>query len=73
MSLRALGFPQDRMRVVVLHDLNLNVPHAVMSIEHGGRTLILDNQVSRVVPHETIRHCRPIYSVNETHWWLHRA
>jgi hypothetical protein len=28
---------------------------------------------SQVVPHETIRHYKPIYSVNETHWWLHRA
>ena len=73
MSLRALGFPQERMRVVVLQDLNLGVAHAVMSIEHGGRTLILDNQVSRVVPDTAIRHYRPVYSVNETHWWLHRA
>ena len=73
MSLRALGFPQDSMRVVVLQDMNLGVAHAVMSIEQDGRTLILDNQVSQVVPHEKIRHYKPIYSVNETHWWLHRA
>ena len=73
MSLRALGFPQETMRVVVLQDLNLRVAHAVMSIEHGGQTLILDNQIDRVVPHRVIRHYRPIYSVNETHWWLHRV
>jgi predicted transglutaminase-like cysteine proteinase len=73
MSLRALGFAPERMRVVVLQDLNLGVPHAVMSLEHGGRTLILDNQVDRVVPDTAIRHYRPVYSVNETHWWLHRA
>ena len=73
MSLRALGVPSDRMRVVVLQDINLGVAHAVMSIEQAGRTLILDNQVSQVVPHETIRHYKPIYSVNETHWWLHRS
>lgn len=73
MSLRALGFPQEHMRVVVLQDLNLKVAHAVMSIDHDGQTLILDNQVSRVIPHQVIRHYRPIYSINETHWWLHRA
>jgi predicted transglutaminase-like cysteine proteinase len=73
MSLRALGFPPADMRIVVLNDLNLGVPHAVMSLEHGGRTLILDNQISRVVPDTVIRHYQPIYSVNETHWWLHRA
>jgi predicted transglutaminase-like cysteine proteinase len=73
MSLRALGVPSDRMRVVVLQDINLGVAHAVMSIEQDGRTLILDNQISQVVPHETIRHYKPIYSVNESHWWLHRA
>ena len=60
-------------RIVVLQDLNLGIAHAVMSLEHEGETLILDNQVSRVVRHEVIRHYKPIYSVNETHWWLHRA
>jgi predicted transglutaminase-like cysteine proteinase len=73
MTLRALGFDQERMRVIVLTDLNLRVAHAVMSIEHGGQTLILDNQVSRVLPDTAIHHYRPIYSVNETHWWLHRS
>ncbi len=72
MALRALGFDADQLRIVVLQDLNLNVPHAVLAVYLNGRTLILDNQISRVVDAATIRHYRPIYSINENAWWLHR-
>jgi hypothetical protein len=33
---------------------------------------VLDNQISRVVPAEIINHYKPIYSINEQAWWLHR-
>lgn len=73
MSLRALGFANDRMKIVVLRDLNLRLAHAVLAVELDGRRYVLDNQVKDVVPDTVIRHYKPIYSVNETHWWLHRA
>jgi len=73
MSLRSLGVPAAAMRIVVLHDMNLDVPHAVLAVELNGDTLILDNQISSVVRHERIRHYRPIYSVNEAAWWMHRV
>lgn len=71
-SLRALGFSNDMMRIVVLRDLNLRVGHAVLAVYLEGEALILDNQIRRVVRADTIRHYRPIYSINETSWWLHR-
>jgi len=72
LSLRALGYPADAMRIVVLQDENLDLAHAVLAVYIGPRIYILDNQIKQVVPHERIRHYRPIYSINETAWWLHR-
>ena len=72
MSLRALGIPNEAMRIVVVQDLNLRIGHAVLVVYHEGRALILDNQARRVVDSASIRHYKPVYSINETHWWLHR-
>ncbi len=72
MSLRALGFDVAQMRIVVLQDLNLKVAHAILAVEIDGQTWILDNQIKRVIEAERIRHYRPVYSVNEQSWWLHR-
>lgn len=72
MSLRALGFANEDMRIVVLQDLNLRIAHAVLAIDFEGRTLILDNQIRSVVDASAIRHYQPFYSVNETSWWLYR-
>jgi len=73
MSLRALGVANESMRIVVLQDLNLRIAHAVLLVFEGRRTLVLDNQIRDAVDARAIRHYRPLYSVNETAWWLHRA
>jgi len=73
MSLRALGVANQDLRIVVLQDLNLRIAHAVLVVFEGGRALVLDNQIRDVVDARAIRHYRPLYSVNETAWWLHRA
>ncbi len=73
MALRRLGFPNDKMRIVVLQDLNLNIAHAVLVVYIDGQRLVLDNQLRRVVPASRIRHYKPYYSLNETTWWLHRS
>jgi len=72
LSLRDLGFEGDDLRIVVLEDLNLGIAHAVLAVYLGDDVLILDNQIDTVVSADVIRHYRPIYSVNERHWWLHR-
>jgi predicted transglutaminase-like cysteine proteinase len=71
-SLRQLGFRSDQLRVVVVDDLNLRIPHAILVVYMADRAYVLDNQISRVVPAEIINHYRPIYSINEQAWWLHR-
>lgn len=72
-SLAHLGFPKDKMRVLVLQDLNLNVGHAVLLVEVDGEILMLDNQITQVIAADRVKHYKPIYSINETSWWLHRG
>ncbi len=73
LALRDLGVAIDDMRIVVLNDLNLRIAHAVLAVYVNGEPYILDNQISRVVPATAIRHYQPVYSINETGWWLHRS
>jgi predicted transglutaminase-like cysteine proteinase len=73
MSLRALGWPSDRLRIVVVNDLNLRVQHAVLVVELDRTAYVLDNQSAAVMPAERIRHYAPVYSVGEESWWLHRS
>ncbi len=72
MALKAVGVPASDMRIVVLQDLNLGIAHAVLAVRHGTQWLILDNQIKEVMPDKAIVHYRPIYSINEQHWWLHQ-
>lgn len=72
MSLRALGFADDSLRIVVLQDLNLRVAHAILVVQLSGRSYALDNQIPDVIETQRIHHYRPIYSVNERYWWFHR-
>lgn len=73
LSLRALGFSRESMRIVVLQDMNLRLAHAVLAVYLDGKIWVLDNQIGEVVRHERIRHYKPIYSINELFWWLHTA
>jgi predicted transglutaminase-like cysteine proteinase len=71
-SLRWLGFPIDQMRIVVLQDTNLRIPHAVLAVASGDDIMILDNQLQEVVSHQEIVHYAPVYSINEAGWWIHQ-
>lgn len=71
MSLRALGFSTDNMRIVVLNDLNLGVLHAVLAVYMNDNVYILDNQIKHMLPSRRIIHYKPVYSINEKYWWRH--
>ena len=71
LTLKQLGFDVQHMRIVVLQDTNLRIPHAVLAVEYKGDTLIMDNQIEEVVSHKHIVHYVPIYSVNENRWWMY--
>ncbi len=72
-SLRALGVPEERLRIIIVQDLNLGgIIHAILGVYDDDDTLqILDNQSKRVIPALKIYHYRPIYGVNETNWWTY--
>ena len=70
-SLRWLGVQSDRLRVVVLQDTNLRIPHAVLAVYADNDILILDNQTRQVISHRDIVHYVPVYSINENQWWIH--
>lgn len=73
LSLKRLGFTDEELRVVAVKDMNLKVGHAVLVVLHKGKTLLLDNQIKKVVSTEIVRHYQPVFSINETAWWRHRA
>jgi len=70
-SLRWLGYPVDTLRIVVLQDTNLRIPHAVLAVAAQDDIMILDNQIQQVISHRDIVHYAPVYSINEQHWWIH--
>ncbi len=70
LSLKQLGFNTAAMRIVVLQDTNLRIPHAVLAINIKGDILILDNQIDEVISHKHIVHYTPIYALNEQYWWM---
>lgn len=71
-TLRILGWPSDKLWIIVLQDLNLNVTHAVLAAKLDDRTLILDNQVPDLVDQSRIRHYRPIFGLGESGWVIYR-
>jgi len=73
LALVELGVPVDDMRIAVVQDQNLGVAHAILVVAVDGANWVLDNQISKVVPAASIRHYRPVYSVNANGWWLHRV
>ena len=70
-ALRMLGFKENDMRIVILHDSRKNQIHAVLSINHGGKNYILDNQSEYVVEDTQISYYKPIYSISENGYWTH--
>ncbi len=72
-TLRALGWPADKLRLVIVRDTKLDLNHAILAAYTDDGIYIGDNQVEGLVKATSIRHYRPIYSINEDGWWLHRA
>ena len=70
-ALRALGIPEERMRILILQDLQKNIPHAVLIVYTESGAVILDNQIKTVTNVERISHYKPIFSINRDSWWLH--
>ncbi len=72
-SLRALGVPEDRLRVALVHDKIKDIPHALLILYTDNGALVLDNQVDEVRDAARVARYRPIFSINRYSWWLHTA
>ncbi|MEZ5866624.1 MAG: transglutaminase-like cysteine peptidase [Geminicoccaceae bacterium] len=70
-SLRQLGVPAARLRLVVVQDELRQLAHAVLAVYLDDTAVILDNLTNAVLPHERVAHYAPYYSVNETARWAH--
>lgn len=71
-SLRALGVPEERLRIAIVHDKQKNIPHAVLIVYTDNDALVLDNQSPVVRRSVDVEHrYRPIFSINRSAWWLH--
>jgi len=72
-ALRALGVPEDRLRIAIVHDLQKNIPHAILIVYTDEGAMILDNQARDARFSTAINRYKPIFSINRTGWWLHAA
>ncbi|WP_299481212.1 transglutaminase-like cysteine peptidase [uncultured Roseibium sp.] len=68
---RDLGVKDEDMRIVVLRDTAARQYHAVLSVRHNGKWLILDNRFSRVRFERDLPHYQALYSVNAAGEWSH--
>lgn len=73
LSLKALGWPAERLRVAVVHDNARDLVHAVLVAYHGGHAYVLDIEITEVTDHRNIARYVPIFSIGENGWWSFRA
>ena len=72
-ALRALGVPDNRMRIAIVQDQKKNIPHAILIVYTDQGAMILDNQIKSTIKADRVRHYKPIFSINQSAWWLHTA
>ena len=70
-ALRALGVPDERLRVAIVQDLKKNIPHAVLIVYTDEGPYALDNQSQSLVDGSHLKRYKPIFSINRQAWWLH--
>lgn len=70
-TLRALGFANDELRIVALHDRLRRMTHAVVTVDQSGKVLVLDSLTNLILPQDRYKHYVARFSVNETTRWDH--
>lgn len=71
LALQHLGVSPESMRIVVLQNTATAQPHAVLAVQDGQETLILDNKIDTLFSDNELPHYVPLYSINQQQWWLH--
>lgn len=69
-TLKALGWSDADLRLVVLRDTVRNIPHAVLAVNYNGENYILDNLATEPLQDKYLRQYTPYYAVNATTRWV---
>ena len=71
-TLRELGIPDEKMRIMYVKALKLNAHHMVLTYypTPGAIPLVLDNLNSKILPASQRDDLAPIYSFNGSGLWL---
>ena len=69
--LRAVGFSEDDLYLVIVHDLVRRADHAVLAVRVGGELKILDSQTDELLDGQAAQDYRPIVSYSGHHAWVH--
>ena len=74
-TLRALGIPEQNLRMMFVSALEYNQAHMVLAYypQPNAIPLILDNINKRILPASQRRDLRPVYSFNGEGLWLAKA
>lgn len=72
-SLRALGFAERDLRLVVLKDLRRGIGHAVLSVRTAQGLYVLDNLKARPFLHDSVDYYAPVFSINREGRWINIA
>ena len=70
-TLKALGFKEDEIRIVVLTHPLRKKGHVVLAIYDQRDILILDSLTDTPKSHRAFLKYTPVYSVNQTTQWVH--
>lgn len=69
--LRAAGFSDRNLYLVILKDLVRRSDHAVVIVRSGGRMFVLDNGTDRVLESDAMTDYRPILTLAASGVWTH--
>lgn len=63
--LRAAGFAETDVRVLLVRDLAVRQDHAVLAVRLEGRWVILDNRRSALLETRDLPHFMPLFAINQ--------
>lgn len=74
-SLTAMGIPEDKLRLMYVRQLDVDLTHMVLIYYENNKSipLVLDNYNSRVLPANKRTDLKPIYSFNGQGLWMSKA
>ena len=70
-TLRELGFSDDQMKILIVHDAHNNMDHAFLVVYHDDEKFILDNRSAKISKTYYRNRYQPYYAFNERTLWTY--